>query len=496
VVLTELTAALRQSAAIVEASDLAIISKDLDGTILTWNRAAVDLFGYRAEEVIGQNVRLLIPQDFQADEVGILEKVRKGGHIRHYEAVRLKKDGSELMVSLTISPMRDASGNVVGASKIARDITERKQAEEKLRKSEAGARLALEASKAGAWSWDVANNVSTWDERYQVMYGFEPKEPASYEAWMARVHPEDRQRLQARIGTFLEPGTDNAWNVEFRALHPVKGERWMAAIGRLERDPSGRAVRFAGLNLDITERKRAEKRVQMFSQEIIAAREQERKQVSSVLHHDVGSLAVGISAHLDVIEEHIRSGKPGEALKLMRRTRKLVDESVARLKKLAVELRPPELDVLGLCAALRQHFAQVTERGGTRIHFRETLGRRRVPGNTATILFRVAQEALTNALKHGRAKQVNVDLRTSKEEVTLTVHDNGRGFDMSRPRPRATSQIGLRVMQEMAASAGGTFMIDSGRGKGTTVRVRLPIADRGLRNADWQKSRNRMSPPK
>jgi two-component system sensor histidine kinase UhpB len=159
----------------------------------------------------------------------------------------------------------------------------------------------------------------------------------------------------------------------------------------------------------------------------------------------------------------------------MKRTRKLFDESVARLKKLAVELRPPELDVLGLCAALRQHFAQVTERGDTRIHFRENLGRRRMPGNTATILFRVAQEALTNALKHGRAKQVNVDLRTSKEEVTLTVHDNGRGFDTSRPRPQATSQIGLRVMQEMAASAGGTFTIDSGRRKRTTLRVHLPL---------------------
>ena len=270
----------------------------------------------------------------------------------------------------------------------------------------------------------------------------------------------------------------------------------MAGIGRLERDPSGRAVRFAGLNLDITERKRAEKRVQMFSQEIIAAREQERKQVSSVLHHDVGSLAVGISAHLDVIEEHIRSGKPGEALKLMRRTRKLLYESVARLKELAVELRPPELDAIGLCGALRQYFSASPRHGDTRIHFKETLGRRRVPEGPATILFRVAQESLTNAITHGRAKQVKVNLRASGNEVTLTIHDNGKGFDPSEQMARPTSNMGLRVMREMALSAGGVFTVDSGRGKGTTIRVRLPIADRGLRNADWQKSRNRMSPPK
>jgi signal transduction histidine kinase len=251
-------------------------------------------------------------------------------------------------------------------------------------------------------------------------------------------------------------------------------------------DAQGEVLGAIVVNQDITERKQAEKRMQMFSQEIIAAREEERKRVASVLHHDVGSLAVGIAAHLDALEADLRSGKPREALKWMKRTRKLFDESVVRLKKLAIELRPPELDVLGLCAALRQYFAQVTERGGTQIHFRETLGRRRVSGNTATILFRVAQEALTNALKHSRAKQVNVDLRASKEEVTLSVHDNGKGFNPSEQTARATSRMGLRVMREMATAAGGVFTVDSGRGKGTTVRVRLPIAD-------WQKFRNDQS---
>jgi len=227
--------------------------------------------------------------------------------------------------------------------------------------------------------------------------------------------------------------------------------------------------------LDITERKRAEKSVRMFSQEIIAAREDERKQVSSVLHHDVGSLTVGISAHLDAVEQDLRSGKPGEALKWMKRTRKLFGESVARLKKLAIELRPPELDVLGLHAALRQYFSQVTERGGTRIHFRETLGRRRVSGDTATILFRVAQEAVTNAITHGHATRVDVGLSASKKEVGLTIRNNGKGFNPSEQRAQATSQIGLRVMHEMAVSVGGTFTLDSGRGKRTTVRVRLPL---------------------
>jgi signal transduction histidine kinase len=213
----------------------------------------------------------------------------------------------------------------------------------------------------------------------------------------------------------------------------------------------------------------------MLSQEIIAAREEERKQVSSVLHHDVGSLAVGISAHLYAIEHELVSGKPGEALQWIERTRKLFDESVVRLKGLAVELRPPDLDVLGLGAALQQYFSAALKHGGAQVHFKESLGRRQVPEGPAVILFRVAQEALTNAIAHGRAQQVDVDLRASKAAVTLTIHDNGKEFDPSEQMTRVTSQMGLRVMREMALSVGGVFTVDSGRGEGTTVRVRLPL---------------------
>jgi signal transduction histidine kinase len=179
------------------------------------------------------------------------------------------------------------------------------------------------------------------------------------------------------------------------------------------------------------------------------------------------------------MEKDLRSEKPWEALKWMNRTRKLLDESVLRLKELAVDLRPPELDVLGLRAALRQHFSQITKQNGTQIHFRETQAKR-VPADVATILFRVAQEALTNAIKHGQAKQVEVDLRSSKKDIRLTVRDNGKGFDPSELTTRARPALGLRVMREMAALAGGAFAVDSGRGQRTTVSVSLPRQVAGL----------------
>jgi PAS domain S-box-containing protein len=120
--------ATQQLAAIVESSDDAILTKDLDGIITSWNQGAERIFGYTAEEVIGQSVTLLIPANRPDEEPEILKRIRRGERIDHYETIRQRKDGSLIDISLTVSPLKDASGNIVGASKIARDITERQRA--------------------------------------------------------------------------------------------------------------------------------------------------------------------------------------------------------------------------------------------------------------------------------------------------------------------------------------------------------------------------------
>lgn len=118
-----------QLAAIVTSSDDAIVSKTLDGTITSWNEGASRIFGYEAVEMIGQSIKRIIPPELHAEEDDILARLRRGEHIRHYETTRVAKDGRKLDISVTVSPLRDEDGNIVGASKVARDITERKRAE-------------------------------------------------------------------------------------------------------------------------------------------------------------------------------------------------------------------------------------------------------------------------------------------------------------------------------------------------------------------------------
>jgi len=136
-------------AAIVADSEDAIVSKTLDGVITSWNRAAEDLFGYPAAEAIGQPITLIVPADRRAEEEDVLARLRRGEAVRHFETVRVRKDGTHVDVSLTISPVRNRRGKVVGASKIARDISERRRLEEERRQLVAGARAALAEAQAG-----------------------------------------------------------------------------------------------------------------------------------------------------------------------------------------------------------------------------------------------------------------------------------------------------------------------------------------------------------
>ena len=155
--------------AIVESSDDAIVSKDLDGIITSWNPAAERIFGYSAEEAVGRSIRLIIPADRQSEEDEVLRRVRAGEFVKHFETVRQRKDGSFVDISLTVSPIKGHSGEIVGASKIARDISERKAAEaarEELVEQLTVATAAAERSSAHYRDIFQSAAVSIWEEDF------------------------------------------------------------------------------------------------------------------------------------------------------------------------------------------------------------------------------------------------------------------------------------------------------------------------------------------
>src|SRR5215207_7957781 len=150
--------------ALIESADDAIISKTLEGIITSWNQGAQRIFGYTPDEVIGKPVTILIPEGHLDEEPTILARLRAGERIEHYETVRITKDGRLVDISLTVSPIIGPGGKIIGASKIARDITEQRQARKALDEASERLRLALSASRLGDWSWDAKTDIVTMSE--------------------------------------------------------------------------------------------------------------------------------------------------------------------------------------------------------------------------------------------------------------------------------------------------------------------------------------------
>jgi PAS domain S-box-containing protein len=249
-------------AAIVASSDDAIISKTLDGMIKSWNAAAERIFGYSAAEAIGQSITLIIPPERRHEEERILAAIRRGERIEHFETVRVAKDGRQVEVALTVSPIRNAAGTVIGASKISRDITARKKREALLHEREEQLRLATGAAEVGLWDVDLLHDTLFWPARVKAMFGISPEVPVSMADFYAGLHAEDRERTSAAFAAALDPQRRALYDVEYRTVGKEDGLiRWVAAKGRGVFDATGRCVRVLGTAIDITDRKNTEEQL-------------------------------------------------------------------------------------------------------------------------------------------------------------------------------------------------------------------------------------------
>jgi PAS domain S-box-containing protein len=244
-------------AAVIESSEDAIISKNRDAVITSWNAGAERLFGYAESEVVGEPITILIPPKLQDEENKILEKLRAGERIEHYETIRVTKTGRKVEVSLSISPIKDSRGNIMGFSKIARDITQRKHGEKALRLSEERLRLAQQIAHVGSFEWNIQTGVNTWTPELEAMYGLQPGTFAGTQtAFENLVHPDDRAGVIKLADAAMKSGqpTQGEWRVVWAdgSVHWIAG-RWQVFM-----DASGEPSKMIGVNIDVTERKLAE----------------------------------------------------------------------------------------------------------------------------------------------------------------------------------------------------------------------------------------------
>lgn len=457
-------------AAIVESSDDAIISKSLDGIILSWNAGAQHLFGYTETEVVGQHIDIIVPEELRDEEQRILQHARVGERLEHLETVRVAKEGKRLNVSLTVSPVRDSAGVIIGASKIARDITESKRAGQVLRESED--RFRLVANTAPVLIWMAGpDKLCTFFNQGWLKFTGRPLEQELGNGWTSAVHPEDLEHCHAIYSAAFDARVD--FEMEYRLRRFDGVYRWVVDYGvpRFESDGTFRG--YIGSCVDITERRASEESLHTLTGRLIAAQEEERARIARELHDDFSQRLALLGIGLGQLWKKLPDSEAEErasVLELLRGTREISSD----LHSLSHQLHSSKLEHVGLAPALHALCKELGEKYQLAIHFTECELPLKIPKDVALCLFRVAQEALGNVIKHSGARSAQVEVGANATGISLRISDTGKGFDTGVQNPRAG--IGLIGMSERLRLVGGRLMVKSEPERGTEILAEVPLS--------------------
>jgi PAS domain S-box-containing protein len=479
-------------AAIVQSSDDAIVAKDLNGIITNWNSSAERIFGYTEQEVLGKPITIIIPPELQAEETEILRRLRAGERIEHFETVRVTKGGRKVRVSLTISPVKDATGRVVGASKIARDVTGIRQVEQALRESEQRMRFCLEAANIGTWDWDINSGNVRWSENMEKIHGQSPGSfGGNIDAFMNSIGNQDLQRVKQAVQQALE-SDDGKFHVEYRYGRQDGSTGWIEANGQVIYDSSKRPIKMMGVCWDISERKwseealqeaheqldarvkdrtseldHAQERLRMLSARLLQLQDNERRRIARELHDTAGQILVALNLNLAPVEEELRRSN-SELARLVTESLRLIEELSRDLRTMSHLLHPPLLDEAGLLSAVRWYVEGFAERSKIQVdlHLDPAVGR--LPAELETAIFRVVQECLTNIHRHSGSSWASIAIVREQHNVRVEICDRGKGMSMP-VRPG----VGIQGMGERVRQLGGHLEIDSGSG-GTRIAATVP----------------------
>jgi len=490
-------------AAIVASSDDAIISKTLEGVIVTWNDGARRIFGYDAEEVIGRPITILIPPDRLDEEPSILQRLHKGERVDHFETIRVRKDGSLVNISLTVSPVRNSAGVIVGASKIARDITHQKYAEEALRVSNDRFRLMANVAPVLIWIADHTKSRIWFNKAWLEFTGRTAEEEHGF-GWTQNVHEDDLASCLQRYAEGFD--TRNTFESEYR-IRGTDGEpRWIVdRAAPLFEGAGGAFSGYIGSCVDVTESKGIQQeREQMLKSERNAREEAERvgrlkDEFLATVSHELRTplnAILGWSTLLRRLDP--KSLDHSRGLETIERNARVQGQIIADLLdmsriisgKVQLDVQPTDLSEV-INAAIDAVKLSIDAK---KLRLRVTLDARagRLRGDPGR-LQQVFWNLLTNAVKFTPSGgRIDIVMERVNSHLEVSVEDSGMGikpeflafvFDRFRQADASTTRrygglgLGLSIVKHLVELHGGSVRVKSpGENQGTTFVIALPIS--------------------
>ncbi|HXH20168.1 MAG TPA: PAS domain S-box protein [Chitinophagales bacterium] len=460
----------RLLADVVRSSDVFIAGVSKDGKILSWNKGAEKLYGYREKEILGMPISILAPKWLKGEILSLYERVMKGERIENYETTRVTKDGNLKEMSITISPRKDAAGNIVGASTIARDITQAKQMQAALQKEKETLQQYLDIAGVVFLVLDKKGNVKLINKKGCEILGYAENEILG-KNWVSNFLPDSiKKEITGLFHSIVTERAEFPEKYEHPILRKDGQQRIISWNGIALRDEKGNPAGILSSGEDITEQRALERKM---LDAMLQGQEQERERLARELHDGLGVTLSSVKANLGSLEPAI--DKIGEERKAyFLNSLSLLDEAIYDIRTIISDLSPRILENLGLTAALKDLCHRIDQTHKFSMKFYSSGMEERLSKPLEKTLYRIAQELINNAVKYSKASSIIVQLIRHGNLLTLTVEDNGIGFDTKYLF--AHDGRGFKNIATRAKQINGVFHVDSAIGNGTLASVEVPVS--------------------
>ncbi len=464
------------------ASD-AMLVQDITGKIINVNKACEKLTGFTTQELLGKNVKDFLTIESLNVARGIRSRLINAEEITQpYEQQLVRKDGAIATIMMATS-LITTNGEAIGFQHIARDITEEKRAEEMLSKITDG-------SPIPTFVVDKQHKVTYWNTSIESLSGVSRQEIVGTDEQWRAFYAEKRpvmvdlivdgasaDEIEAYYFGKCKKSSliDGAYEAE--DFFPALGEhgKWLHFTASPIKNEGGEVIGAIETLQDVTEGKQLQENMRFYVQLTTQAQEDERKRVARELHDDVSSSLLLLTQRLDTITSSNRLTQSRALKEELETLRSQAVEALEQLRRCAQDLRPPILDDLGLVSALEWMADNIEENYGIKAHVEVIGAGQDMPVEVQLLLFRIAQEALSNIRRHAKASTATVKLDFGDDNIIMTVSDNGKGFEVPQivEDLASTKRLGIIGMYERIGLLGGTLEIKSAIGKGTHVVAKV-----------------------